>query len=375
MGAVVYAETLGNPSEVWIYRQVRALGVPVLTHEHRDPATFPYDKVAVVPKTRTAADRARAALRWLSARHGYRLPASTEARMARRLRELGATLLHAHYGPVGLRVLPVTRALGLPLIVTFHGFDMSSLPFVDPSYRRALPRLFGAARRIVAVSRITRERLVALGCPTERIAVLPLGVPVSAPPPPREAGPVVRVLTVARLHPKKGVPDLVDAVAKARAAGAPLELDIAGDGPERAAVERRIEAGGLRGTARVHGALPPAEVQRLLATADVFVLNSRTAPDGDIEALGISVLEAMERGVCVIGARHGGIPEVVEDGVTGLLVPERDTEALAAALARVAADARLRARLAAAGRALAERSFDLVRCSARLGALYEGADL
>jgi glycosyltransferase involved in cell wall biosynthesis len=180
---------------------------------------------------------------------------------------------------------------------------------------------------------------------------------------------------VARLHPKKGVPDLVDAVARARALGAPLELDIAGDGPERAEVLRRIEAGGLRGTVRVHGALPPAQVQRLLGAADVFVLNSRTAPDGDIEALGISLLEAMERGVCVIGASHGGIPEVVEDGVTGLLVPERDTAALAHALARVAGDAGLRGRLAAAGRALVERDFDLAACTARLAGLYREADL
>jgi glycosyltransferase involved in cell wall biosynthesis len=291
--------------------------------------------------------------------------------MAESLRDLQATLLHAHYGPVALRALPVARALGLPLIATFHGFDMSSLPAVDPSYRRELPRLFLSLRRVVAVSRVVRDRLVALGCPPERIVVLPLGVPVSPPSPPRAAGPAVRVLTVARLHPKKGVPDLVDAVAKARALGAPLELDIVGDGPERAAVERRIDAGGLRGTARVHGALPPADVQGLLAEADAFVLNSRTAPDGDIEALGISILEAMERGLCVIGARHGGIPEVVEDGVTGLLVPERDTEALVAALSRVAGDAPLRARLGAAGRALVERSFDLVPCSARLRELYD----
>jgi glycosyltransferase involved in cell wall biosynthesis len=370
MPPVVYAETFGNPSEVWIYRQVRALGIPVVTHEHRDPATFPYDRVAVVPRTRTAADRARTALRWLRDRHRYHLPASTEAALAGTLRELRATLLHAHYGPVALRILPVARGLGLPLVATFHGFDMSSLPVADRSYGRALRGLFAAARNVVAISRDMRERLAGLGCPADRIAVIPMGVPIAAPRPQPPRGPVVRVVTVARLHPKKGVPDLVDAVARARAAGAPLELDIAGDGPERAAVERRIEAAGLRAVARLHGALPPAEVGRLLAAADLFALNSRTAPDGDTEGLPVSILEAMEASRCVVATRHAGIEEAVEDGVSGILVPERDTDALARALLRVSRDPAARAAMGAAGRARIERDYDERTSVDRLRELY-----
>jgi glycosyltransferase involved in cell wall biosynthesis len=362
MGAVVYAETFGNASEAWMHRQVRALGVPLVTHEHRDPATFPCDRVAVVPRTRTALDRARAAARWLRDRHGYRLPASTERALERKLRELGATLVHAHYGPAGLRVLPVARALGARLLVTFHGFDTSSLPRTDPSYRRALARLFAEAT-CVAVSPTVRERLLGLGC--ARVEVIPMGVPVG-PPRPHPSRAEVRAITVARLHPVKGVPDLVDAAGKGG-----IPLDVVGDGPERAAVERRIEVGGLRGTVRLLGALPPARVRELLDAADVFVLNSRTTPEGDAEGLPVSLLEAMERSLCVVATRHGGICDAVEDDVSGLLVPERDTGALAAALARAAGDAVLRARLGAAARARVERDFDLERCAARLRALYD----
>ncbi|HEX5137088.1 MAG TPA: glycosyltransferase [Planctomycetota bacterium] len=370
MPPVVYAETFGNASEVWIYRQVRALGSHVVTHEHRDPATFPYDRVAVVPKTRTPADRARTALRWLRDRHRYHLPASTEAALACRLRELQATLLHAHYGPVGLRILPVARRLGLPLVTTFHGFDISSLPAVDPSYRRALQSLFAAAWRVIAVSHTMRDRLADLGCPADRIAVISMGVPVAAPRPPHPGAPVVRVVTVARLHPKKGVPDLVDAVARARAAGAPIELDIVGEGPERAAVEQRIEAAGLRAAVRLHGALPPAQVSRLLAVADLFALNSRTAPDGDTEGLPVSILEAMEASLCVIATRHGGIQEAVADGDSGILVPERDTDALAQALLRMSRDPAARAAMGRAGRARVERDYDERRSIERLKELY-----
>jgi glycosyltransferase involved in cell wall biosynthesis len=185
----------------------------------------------------------------------------------------------------------------------------------------------------------------------------------------------VRALTVARLHPVKGVPDLVDGVAKARAGGAPLALDIVGDGPERAETERRIEVGGLRGTVKLHGTLPPARVAEMLDAADLFVLNSRATPEGDAEGLPVSLLEGMEAGLCVVATRHGGIRDAVEDGVSGILVPERDTEALAAALVRVAGDPGLRARLGAGARARVEREFDLERCAAKLRALYEGADL
>jgi len=366
MGAIVYAETFGNPSEVWMWRQVRAVGVPLLTHEHRNVVTFPYEQAVVVPRTRTRFDRARAAARWLVARHGYRLPASTERAVGRKLRALGATLVHAHYGPAGLRMLP----LPVPLLVTFHGFDTSSLPATDPSYRRALRRLFGGAAGVVAISETVRERLVRLGCPEDRLHVIPMGVPLG-PPRPRPIRDEVRAITVARLHPVKGVPDLVDAVAKARGSGARLELDIVGDGPERAEVERRMRGHG--GPVRLHGTLPPADVARLLAESDLFVLNSRATPEGDAEGLPVSLLEAMERSLPVVATRHGGIRDAVEDGRTGLLVAEKDTDALAAALVRAAGDAALRERLGAAGRARVEREFDLERCAARLRELYDTA--
>jgi glycosyltransferase involved in cell wall biosynthesis len=366
MGAVVYAETFGNPSEVWMWRQVRALGVPLLTHDHRNAATFPYERTTVVPRTHTGLDRALAAARWLVARHGYRLPASAERAVGRALRDLDATLVHAHYGPAGLRMLP----LGLPLLVTFHGFDTSSLPATDASYCRALPRLFGRAAGIVAVSETVRERLVRLGCPEDGLHVVPMGVPLG-PPRPHPIRDEVRAITVARLHPVKGVPDLIDAVVKARALGARLSLDIVGDGPERAEVEKRM--GGAGGAVRLHGTLPPSRVAELLDAADLFVLNSRTTPEGDAEGLPVSLLEAMEASLPVVATRHGGIRDAVEHEKTGLLVPERDTEALAGALARAAADGALRARLGAAGRARVEREFDALRCAARLRELYDRA--
>lgn len=355
MVAVVYAETFGNPSEVWMWRQVRALGAPLVTHEHRNPETFPCPEVHVVPKRRAFGDRVRAGIRRLRSGHGYRLPAATERAVARTLAGLGATLVHAHYGPAGLRIAPLAPRL----VVTFHGFDATRLPLGDASYRRALPGLFRKAHRVIAVSQAIRERLLALGCADP--VVLPIGVPLRPPRPLRAASPAPRAITVARLHPAKGVPDLVDAVART-----PLSLDVVGDGEERAEVEARVRRHGLADRVRLHGTLAPDRVAALLDAADLFVLNSRTPEAGDTEGLPVSVLEAMEASLPVVATRLGGIPEAVADGETGILVPERDTDALARALGTLARDPALRARLGAAGRARVEERFDLEACTRRL---------
>jgi colanic acid/amylovoran biosynthesis glycosyltransferase len=163
----------------------------------------------------------------------------------------------------------------------------------------------------------------------------------------------------------KGVPDLVDAVAQA-----PVALDVVGDGEERAEVEARVRRRGIADRVRLHGTLPPDRVAELLDAADLFVLNSRTPEAGDAEGLPVSVLEAMEASLPVVATRHGGIPEAVADGETGILVPERDTAALARALGALAGDAALRARMGGAGRRQVEGRYDLAECTRRLRELY-----
>ena len=363
MGTVVYIESFGNPHETWLYRQVKDCAVPVVCHEYSNADLFPYNAVDVVPKRRGAHARLRGR---------YRLPRSTERALRRRLTDLQATLIHAHFGPAGLRALPVARKLGLRLMVTFHGADANVLPDQDAAYARGLGPLFDYSERIVTVSGFMASRLVGLGCPEERIEIVPMGVDLPRIPARRKRK-AIRAVSVAPLRPVKGVPDLVDAVAAARSQDAPLELDIVGDGPERHASEERVRKLGLEKVVRLHGNLPPTEIEPLLLAADLFVLNSRPTDSEDVDGLPVSLLEGMAAGLCVLATRTGGVPEVVQHEQNGLLVPARDTEALAAQLVRAAGDRDLRLRLGKAARATVSAEFGAHPAAERLLEFYDAA--
>jgi glycosyltransferase involved in cell wall biosynthesis len=189
-------------------------------------------------------------------------------------------------------------------------------------------------------------------CRPDRTVVIHNGVPLDRPR--RPPGPAVRpvtLLSVGRLRAPKDFVTLIRAFAALEPGTA--RLRIAGDGPDRAAVEAEIERLGLQGRVELLGTRD--DIPELLAGADVFVLAS------DSEGLPMSVLEAMAAGLPVVASAVGGVPEAVRDGETGALVPPRDSAALAHAIGRIVADPALRDRLGEAGRRRVEREFSLER--------------
>ena len=158
-----------------------------------------------------------------------------------------------------------------------------------------------------------------------------------------------RLVTVGRLQAPKDAITLVRALAAVH--GSPFETVVVGDGPDRPAVEEEVRRLGLERAVELVGERD--DVPELLATADLFVLSSRS------EGLPLSILEAMAAGLPVVASRVGGIPEVVVDGETGLLVPPGDPQRLADAVERLLADPSLRRRLGEAGRRRVAEHFDL----------------
>jgi len=365
MGAVAYSESFGDPGHEPLYRQLRASGVPLLTHAYRNAELFPSDRVDVVPLTSGLIDFLAAGVRRLKTHHPYRLALSVELRLMDRMLQRSATAIHAYGGADGARIAPVARRLGCRLIATLRDTDVSE---VSSAYGKALRDLFDASARILATAPAVEERLLELGCPAEKLELLPFGVPLRPMRPLRVVNGTVKVISVADLRPVNGMAELVDAVALARRMGAKLVLDIVGDGADRAKVQAAIERSQLSGHIRMHGTLLPHETRALLDNADVFVLNRRASDEQEVPP---AILEAMVSGLCVVATREDSLRQVVRPDVTGVLLDKPDTNSLAGALVEVARDAGTRVALGAAGRAKVERDFDLAHTVERLRELYQ----
>jgi colanic acid/amylovoran biosynthesis glycosyltransferase len=291
------------------------------------------------------------------------------AAFARDMERLAVEHVHAHYATHPTLVAWVVQRLtDLPYSFTVHAHDL----YVD---RAMLHEKLERASFAVAVSEFNRrllERVEPTSAPGKvfvvRTGVEPRVFHARRRPDTRR----LRVVCVASLEPYKGHAYLVEACALARAAGVQLECLLVGEGPERRTIERLVAARGLVDIVQLVGARPRTDVSELVATADLFVLPSVVMPNGKMEGLPVVIMEAMAAGTPVVASAISGVPELIEDGVTGLLVPERDAGALARAIARLAGDVDLRRRLAAAARERVVEDYDRRATTRRLAELILG---
>ena len=283
----------------------------------------------------------------------------TVARLTRIARRLRPDILHTHLVHADFNGLPAGRLARVPVLVsTKHGFN----PFREG-------RLFAAADRTiarladvhVAISRgLARYLGEREGFDPERFEIVHYGIEAGPSPPllPGEA----RVAIVGRLIPIKGHAELLRAVVDVGRDIPGLHLDVVGDGPLEAELRAQVAELGLDDCVSFHGRVSP--IGPVFEGADVVAVPSHG------EGFGMVALEAMERGRPVIASAVGGLPEVVEDGVTGVLVPPGDVEALGAALRTLLTDEARAAAMGAAGRARSLAEFSQERCTSRIVELY-----
>lgn len=287
------------------------------------------------------------------------------------LRALAAerpTLLHAHFGSSALPARHLARALGIPLVLTYHGMDITVRPR-SPSGVQGRLRAFAAADLVIAVSEFIADRVREAGCPPEKVVVHFIGVDTTRFTPGTGPRSPAQVLFVGRLVTKKGVVHLIRAMREVRRQIPAAELVIAGDGELRRALAQ--EAATLRVPARFLGVQTPAQVRELMRGAAVLAGPSIADERGNAEGLPMVFVEAQACGLPVVVSRSGGSAEGVVHGATGFVFEPGDEEALAGHLVSVLADPGLRARLGEAARAHAVLNFDLARQTARLEALYD----
>jgi colanic acid/amylovoran biosynthesis glycosyltransferase len=357
---VFFKETLLPQSETFILDQMRALTgyLPIVAGLERVRPSLPLPQEPLLLST-----------------HGS-LISDVRAKLYRRsgiaplfhhrLKKSRPNLVHAHFASGGLSALPLARALGVPLIVTLYGHDVTVRGLREDVYKR----LSEQASLFLCVSQFIRDRALAAGFPLQKLRVHYLGIdrtrfsPLSSPEPSQN------VLFVGRLVEKKGCEYLLRAMHLVQRAYPHSELTVIGDGPLRLRLEAIAIELNLR--CQFRGSQPAPVILAALQKTRIFCAPSLTAANGDSEGLGVVFGEAQAMGVPIISTQHGGIPEIVADRVTGLLVPERDHKGLADAICLLLADENLWERLHSAGPKRIEQRFDLQMQTALLEDIYDG---
>lgn len=276
--------------------------------------------------------------------------------------------IHAHFADrAAVVALVAARLLGISYSLFAHANDI----YVNPVL---LPEKIQHASVVATCTEYNRTHMAALTpehC-SRPIELIYHGLDLGRFHPPRQR-PMdqCRLLSVGRLCEKKGYPYLIHACKELRGRGYAFTCDIIGDGPQRDELQSLIDALHLTDIVRLRGALPHQRVLAYYERATVFVLGCVQASDADRDGIPNVFLEAMAMRVPVVGTRLSGIPELIQDGVNGLLVPPGDADALADGIARLWDDPALAARLADEGRATVERDFDIEKNVGRLAALFE----
>jgi glycosyltransferase involved in cell wall biosynthesis len=356
-----YCATFLKPEMLHIYRQITALERvrPVVIAQKREfENQFPFSPVYVVGKPPTHFLR-RFWHRQLRDEPWHISKGELEM-LLRILDRRNAQLLHIYFGHIAVHLLPLIRAWSKPCVVSFHGADVL-VDLDKPAYRRATIEMLAAVKRVLVRSESLGNALVDLGCDAAKIDIVRAGIPLDEFPFREREFPANgewRLLQAGRLIEKKGFPTTLRAFAKFAAKNPRSTITIAGEGPlleELKALTRELK---IDNQVSFAGFVSQKQLHELYYASHIFLHPSQTGADGNQEGVPNSMLEAMATGLPVFATMHGGIPEAVENGVSGKLVAERDHEALANALIDIVQDRQLLARLAHGGSDAVRQKFD-----------------
>lgn len=359
-----------------IHRQITALRAfrPVIFCQKREnAAVFPLEPVITLPKPRT--HQLRRFWQKQLLRRPITIYRSEARRLLRSLNEANAKLLHIYFGHIGVHLLPFLRLRALPTVVSFHGAD-AQVDLDRPAHREMTREMLAHATLVLARSESLADRIAALGCDRSKLRIHRTGLPLEAIPVLHRETPADgawRCVQACRLIPKKGLSTTLNAFATFTQKHPSATLTIAGEGPMLPALREQAAHFGIADRVRFTGFLSQEQLRNLYAESHLFLHPSELGPDGDQEGVPNSLLEAMAGGLPVLATTHGGIPEAVEHGTTGLLVPERDHEALAREMLALTGDSARYQQIAAAGAESVRTRFDITAQTRVLEGYYREA--
>jgi glycosyltransferase involved in cell wall biosynthesis len=363
----IYADPLLAPSMTWVRAQAESLRM--FSPRYIGPRGLPEGGLEL-PLNRTFTIHRMTGIRGRIREVPFKVFGYAPV-FLRRIRKFKPALVHAHSGPGGVAALPIASYLGVPLVTTFHGGEVTESDSEIASHTHYSSRAYWSRRKqlqskgslFIAVSKFIHGKLLEQGYPEERTLHHYIGVDTDFFKPDRQVPREPMVLFVGTLHEGKGCEYAIRAMAKVQSLLPDVELVILGDGPLRKALER-LAREKLRRYKFV-GTQPPEVVRSWMNRARVFVAPSITAQTGWTEAFGIVFAEAQAMCLPVASFASGGIPEAVKHGETGLLAEERDWEGLASNIQTLLQNDAMRERMAEAGRQRVCQLFNLA-CQTRL---------
>lgn len=350
-----------NPTENWIHSQITSQSrfhPIVLTKNLKNSSLFPADvfRYRMLSDFIHATNFPKLIIRKLLAIFERFRNWSDTAELGFYIRTIKASnvkLVHAHYGPTGYLAIPIKLALKLPLVVSFYGQDINSLPHVQPSWRWRYQKLFAIADAVIVKGPHMKQKILDLGCPAKKVHLIDAGIEIDKIKfSPRRPTKTPKLLIASRLVAFKGIKYAIQAMPPK------TTLTIIGSGPERESLKKLIKK--LRLTSRVKF-LPFMPLHKLLATSykhHIFLCPSITTNKHEQEGIPTSLVQHLATGMPAIATNHSDIPTVIKHNHTGLLVPEKDTRALSQAIIHLIQKPRLWSQFAHNGRKLVEREFN-----------------
>ena len=326
-----YCATFLKPEMLHIYRQITSLRRVepfVIARKREEAESYPFEKIAVVGKP--LAHFARRFWFKEVQEAPWRISAGEMKKVTAILADVKAELLHIYFGHIAVHLLPLIQAWPKPSVVSFHGADVM-VDLDKPAYRAATQQMLEAVRLVLVRSESLGRALINLGCPAGKIRLQHTGIPVDDIPfRGREwpANGAWKFVQACRLIEKKGLRVSLRAFAKFTAAHPAATFTIAGAGPLRNELGKLAAELGVADKVFFPGFISQNQLRELFYQSHIFLHPSEVGGDGNQEGVPNSMLEAMASGLPVFATEHGGIPEAIENGTSGILVKERDEEAL-----------------------------------------------
>ena len=357
-----YCATFLKPEMLHIYRQITALKrcrPVVIAQKWEQAERYAFEPVHIVAKPATHFLRRF----WFRKVRDapWQISDPELHALLRVLTKIDARLLHIYFGHIAVHLLPLIHAWTRPSIVSFHGADVM-VEMGKPAYREATRQMLDAVKLVLVRSESLRRAVIHLGCDEKKIEVQRTGIPLNEFPfRERDFGAAAtewRFVQACRLIEKKGLPVTLKAFASFLSKCPDATLTIAGEGPLLGQLQGLARELKIDNCVSFTGFISQDQLRDIFYASHIFLHPSETGRDGNQEGIPNSMLEAMASGLPVFATQHGGIPEAIENGVSGILVPEHNDQELGRALLSAVQNPGFLSRIARAGAEVVAREFD-----------------